>query len=50
MLRMAAVEKIDSVKEKLKKMKDDLYSLVVGLQLTQKILEQKGGELKKRTF
>lgn len=45
---MAVLEKLDLIKDKLKNMKEDPYSLSISLQLTQSQLERVKGELKKK--
>lgn len=46
--RLVAVEKLNSVKMKLRRMKEDHYSLMVSLQLTQKESTWLRGDLKQK--
>lgn len=46
--QMAAVENLNSVKEKLKKMKENCYGLMVGMQLTRNRLQRVNGESKEK--
>lgn len=48
MPRMVVVERIDSVKEELKKMENDHHSLMESLQLTQKNSERARSQLKEK--
>lgn len=47
---MEVVKKYNSVKEELKKLKGDHYSLIVNLQLMQKELEQVRGEMTQKNL